>query len=322
MQKKRKATSLVLAVVGTILLLVGCGNAGNQPNRTKEENTTGKLEIVTTFYPIYDFTKNIVQDKANVAMLIPAGTEPHDFEPSAKMIAQIEDADVFIYNSDEMETWVPSALKAIDTKKVTVINASKGIEFIEHDEHAETEEEHHSKNHHHAVDPHVWLDPVLAQKEVNTIQEGLATVDTEHAASYQEHAAAYNEKLASLDQEFKEAFKHATNRVFVTQHAAFAYLAQQYELTQISISGLSAETEPSPAKLAELTEYVNKYHVKYIYFENNASSKIAETLANEVGIELAVLDPIEGVTQKEQKAGVDYIQVMKNNLEALKKSIY
>ncbi|WP_226799602.1 metal ABC transporter substrate-binding protein [Carnobacterium mobile] len=325
MQKKRKVMSLVLSIVGTFLLLVGCGNTGNQSDRPNGENTTGKLKIVTTFYPMYDFTKNIVQDKADVTMLIPAGTEPHDFEPSAKMIAQIENADVFIYNSEEMETWVPSALKAIDTKKVTVINASNGIEFIEHDEHddhEETEEEGHSKEHHHAVDPHVWLDPVLAQIEVKNIQEGLATVDTENAASYQEHAAAYNEKLAALDQEFKEAFKHATNRVFVTQHAAFAYLAKQYELTQISISGLSAETEPSPAKMAELTEYVNKYHVEYIYFENNASSKIAETLANEVGIELAILDPIEGVTQKEQEAGVDYIQVMKNNLEALKKSIY
>ncbi|WP_034551302.1 metal ABC transporter substrate-binding protein [Carnobacterium funditum] len=317
--KKNKRLVIPALGIALLLLLSACGNTDSEVEKNNNEEKT-KLKVVTTFYPIYDFTKNIVQDNAEVSMLLPAGTESHGFEPSAKVVAAIQDADVFIYNSKEMETWVPSTLEAIDTNKVTVINASKGIEFInstetkEDDEHAEEEFEQ-------VIDPHVWLNPVLAQVEVENIQLGLAKADEENAIVYKENASEYSQKLMNLDQEFKTAFENAENRTFVTQHAAFAYLANQYNLTQVSISGLSSETEPSPAKLAEISEYAKKNNVRYIYFENNTSSKIAETLATEANIELAILDPIEGVSQKEQDAGTDYIQVMKNNLESLKKSI-
>ena len=286
------------------------------------------MTVVTTFYPMFDFTRQVVQDHGDVSLLIPAGTEPHDFEPSAQMIAQIEDADVFVYNSDDMETWVPSALEAIDQDKVTIINASEGITFLEGD--ADEDEHHHDdddhddheeEGHSHAVDPHVWLDPVLAQDEVTTIAEGLAKADPDNTDAYHENAATYNEKLQALDDAFKTAFDGAENREFVTQHAAFAYLAKRYDLTQVAISGLSPESEPSPAKLAELTDFVQEHDVHYIYYEENASSAIAETLANEVGVELLVLSPIEGVSQEDQDAGMDYIKVMEANLDALKKTI-
>ncbi|WP_034551853.1 metal ABC transporter substrate-binding protein [Carnobacterium funditum] len=328
----KKNNRLFIPVLGIamFLLLSACGNTDSEVEENNNEEKT-KLKVVTTFYPMYDFTKNIVQDNAEVSMLIPAGTEPHGFEPSAKVVAAIQEADVFIYNSEEMETWVPSTLEAIDTKKVTVINASEGIEFIknteieehaeEGNEHAEEGNEHAEEEHEHAIDPHVWLDPVLAQAEVNNIQTGLAKADKENAVIYKENASEYNQKLMNLDQEFKATFENAENRTFITQHAAFAYLAERYNLTQISISGLSPELEPSPAKLAELSKYAEKNNVRYIYFENNASSKIAETLASEANLELAVLDPAAGVSQKEQDAGTDYVQVMKNNLESLKKSI-
>jgi zinc transport system substrate-binding protein len=308
--KKNKRYILPILGIMVMLVLSACGNTDSQSEKNKEGT---KLKVVTTFYPMYDFTKNVVKDKADVMLLIPAGTEPHNFEPSAKMVAAIENADVFVYNSDEMETWVPSTLEAIDTKKVTVINASEGIEFLENTDTIEDGEA-EDEDHQYAVDPHVWLDPVLVQTEVENIQIGMAKADQENAAFYQENAEEYKQKLKELNQEFKEAFEGAENRTFVTQHAAFTYLAEQYNLTQVSISGLSSETEPSPAKLAELSKYAKENKISYIYFENNASSKIAETLAAEANLKLAVLDPIAGVSKKEQDAGVDYIQVMKNNL--------
>lgn len=317
---KKKLTYLALALFSAVLLIAGCGKAGNQAN----EKDSGKLKVVTTFYPMYDFTKNVAQENATVSLLVPAGTEVHDFEPSAKMIAQIENADVFVYNSDEMETWVPSVLKSIDTTKTVIVNASEGIDLIHNeadaDEHDE-EHEHEGEEHSHAVDPHVWLDPVLAQTEVTNIQKGLAEADPDNSDAYEANAETYQQKLESLNQEFKEAFENATQRSFVTQHAAFAYLAKRYDLTQISVSGLSSDAEPSPAKLAELSDFVTENNVHFIYFEDNASSKIAETLADEVDVELLVLSPIEGVTQKEQDEGIDYIHVMQDNLNALKKSI-
>ena len=336
MMKLSKLLTIGLSITGVGVFMSGCGAAEQADTSSDSSHPEETIKVVTTFYPMYDFTKNVAQDLAEVSLLLPAGTEVHDFEPSAKDVAEIQEADVFIYNSEEMETWVPSVLDTIDSTEVLVIDASEGISFIENEaveehndsdhDHAEHTHDHEEEGqeeeeHSHAIDPHIWLDPVLAQEEVNTIKEGLIEADPENEESYEVNADTYNQKLEALDQEYRDAFQEAENRTFVTQHAAFAYLAQRYDLNQISIAGLSSEEEPSPAKLAELSQLVDQEGMEYIYFEDNSSSKIAETLASEVGIELALLSPLEGVSQSDQDAGVDYIEVMKNNLESLKKSI-
>ena len=320
--KQKKSMKWALSLVGTTALLAGCGAAGN----TTENTDSDKLQVVTTFYPMYDFTKQIAQDDADVSMLLEAGMEVHSFEPSSQMIAEIQDADVFIYNSPEMETWVPDVLASLDTSDMVVICASDAITLLEYEGEAhahdhESEEEEAEVGHSHTVDPHVWLDPVLAQTEVTTIAEGLAEVDPDNAKDYLENAGIYNGKLKELDEAYQAAFEGAENRTFVTQHAAFAYLAARYDLNQISVTGLNAEVEPSAAALATLSDYVKANNISHIYFENNASSQTAETLAEEVGVELAVLSPLEGITEEDQKKGADYISVMLENLEALKKSV-
>lgn len=310
-RKTRIGLVSLLAIL--LIVAVGCGNQEDaQPK-------SDKLKVVTTFYPMYDFTKNVVGDKADVTLLLEAGTDTHGYEPSAKEVALISDADVFIYNSEEMEVWVPSVLESIDTENTVVVNASEGISLLES---TEEEDEHEAEDHHHEVDPHIWLDPVLAQDEVSTIKEGLIAADPENEEAYEANATAYNEKLEALNQEFEQAFNGATKRTFVTEHAAFAYLANRYGLEQVSIAGISTEAEPSPAKLAELQDYVKANDIDYIYYAEASSSKIAETLANETGSKLEVLNPIEGITSEDQEKGIDYVQLMKNNLAALQKSIY
>lgn len=314
MKQKNKLGLLVLAL-GVVLVMVGCGNG----DEAKDSN---KLQVVTTFYPMYDFARNVAGDNAEVSVLMKAGTEPHDYEPSAKDIAKIADSDVFIYNSEEMETWVPSVLKNVDKKKTVVVDASKEITLLdgaEDHDHDHEGEEH--DDHSHAHDPHVWLDPVLAQEEVKAIKTGIIEADPDKKADYEKNAAAYNEKLEALNQKFVNGLKNAKNRTFVTQHSAFAYLANRYGLDQVAIAGLSPDQEPSPAKLAELNDFVKDNKVKVIYFEETASPKIAKTLANETGASLEVLSPIEGITKEEQDKGVDYIKVMESNLKALKKSV-
>ncbi|MBP9977155.1 MAG: metal ABC transporter substrate-binding protein [Trichococcus flocculiformis] len=320
--KQKKSMKWALSLVGATALLAGCGAAGS----TTENTESDKLQVVTTFYPMYDFTKQVAQDDAEVSMLLEAGMEVHSFEPSSQMIAEIQDADVFIYNSPEMETWVPDVLASIDTSDMVVICASDAITLLEYEGEAhahdhESEEEGANAGHSHTVDPHVWLDPVLAQTEVSTIAEGLAEADPDNAEDYLENAGIYNGKLNELDEAYRAAFEGTENRTFVTQHAAFAYLAARYDLNQISVTGLNAEVEPSAAALATLSDYVKANNISHIYFENNASSQTAETLAEEVGVELAVLSPLEGITEEDQKKGSDYISVMLENLEALKKSI-
>ena len=320
--KQKKSMKWALSLVGATALLAGCGAAGS----TTENTESDKLQVVTTFYPMYDFTKQVAQDDAEVSMLLEAGMEVHSFEPSSQMIAEIQDADVFIYNSPEMETWVPDVLASIDTSDMVVICASDAITLLEYEGEAhahdhESEEEGANAGHSHTVDPHVWLDPVLAQTEVSTIAEGLAEADPDNAEDYLENAGIYNGKLNELDEAYRAAFEGTENRTFVTQHAAFAYLAARYDLNQISVTGLNAEVEPSAAALATLSDYVKANNISHIYFENNASSQTAETLAEEVGVELTVLSPLEGITEEDQKKGSDYISVMLENLEALKKSI-
>lgn len=320
--KQKKSMKWALSLVGATALLAGCGAAGS----TTENTESDKLQVVTTFYPMHDFTKQVAQDDAEVSMLLEAGMEVHSFEPSSQMIAEIQDADVFIYNSPEMETWVPDVLASIDTSDMVVICASDAITLLEYEGEAhahdhESEEKGANAGHSHTVDPHVWLDPVLAQTEVSTIAEGLAEADPDNAEDYLENAGIYNGKLNELDEAYRAAFEGTENRTFVTQHAAFAYLAARYDLNQISVTGLNAEVEPSAAALATLSDYVKANNISHIYFENNASSQTAETLAEEVGVELAVLSPLEGITEEDQKKGSDYISVMLDNLEALKKSI-
>lgn len=321
---QKKSMKWVLSLLGAATLLAGCGTAES----TTENTGSDKLQVVTTFYPMYDFTKQVAQDDADVSLLLQAGMEVHSFEPSSQMIAEIQDADVFIYNSPEMETWVPDVLASIDTSDMVVICASEAITLLEyegeahaHDHESEGEDTDTDTGHTHTVDPHVWLDPVLAQKEVTTIAEGLADADADHAENYLKNAGTYIGQLNELDAAYRDAFEGAENRTFVTQHAAFAYLAARYELDQISVTGLNAESEPSAAALATLSDYVKANNISHIYFENNASSQTAETLAEEVGVKLAVLSPLEGITEEDQEQGADYISVMQENLAALKKSI-
>ncbi|MEG0783390.1 metal ABC transporter substrate-binding protein [Carnobacterium sp.] len=311
--KSLKKGSLLIASLAILFIIVGCGNQ----EATKDST---KLQIVTSFYPMYDFTQNVAGDNAEVSVLMKAGTEPHDYEPSAKDIAKIADSDVFVYNSKEMETWVSSVLTNIDTKKTVVVDASQGIDLLEGN-HSDDETEAEHEGHSHAHDPHIWLDPVLAQKQVDTIKEGIIKADTKNKETYEKNALAYKEKLAALNEKFEMGLKNAENRTFVTQHAAFAYLANRYDLEQVAIAGLSPDQEPSPAKLAELNDFIKENNIKIIYFAETASPKIAKTVANETGAKLEVLSPIEGITQEEQEKGVDYIKVMEKNLEALEKAI-
>lgn len=305
MKKIISFSVLLLAAVG---ILTACGHSSRKEADSKKVE---KIEVVTTFYPIYEFTKAVVGDKGTVSLLIKAGNEPHEYEPSAKDMAKIADADVFVYNSNALEKWA-GKLDNVDKKKTKIIEASKGIKLAKSDKNSEEAGE---------LDPHVWLDPIYAKKEVETILANLIKKYPAESSTFTRNASKYEEKLNNLDAEYQSAFKKATQRSFVTQHAAFGYLAKRYNLTQVAISGISPEEEPSASRLAELKQYVKNNHIQLIYFEENASSKVATTLANETGITTAVLNPIEGITTKNIKNGATYLSIMKDNLNSLQQTV-
>ena len=305
------------------LFLAACGTANNN-----EEINADRLNIVTTFYPMYHFTEMIVGENGNVTTLLKAGQDTHSYEPTPKDMAAIAEADVFVYSSEYMETWVPAVLETLSDSDVEIIDASAGIAFYEEEgqadegeEHHDDEEHHEDDGHNHAVDPHVWLDPVYAKQMVETISSTIQAVDPENNAVYQENTAVYVKELETLDEEFQAAFQNAENRIFVVQHAAFGYLARRYELNEVSISALTSNQEVSPAKLAEIGNFINENQVQIIYYQDSGNNDLATTLAKETGIELSVLSAIEGITKSDQEAGIDYLTIMRKNLEALKRTI-
>lgn len=300
----KKLAWLVLAFCS--LLLVACSGGQNQ---------SGKLKVMTTFYPVYEFTKQVVGDEGDVELLIGSGSEPHDFELSAKGRAKIQESDVFVYENENMETWVPQLLKSMDGKKTKVVKATENMLLLPG---GEEEHDHEGgEEHHHDYDPHVWLSPQRAIKMVETIRDQLVKQYPDKKASFTANADAYIAKLKKLDDSYTKSLSAAKQKNFVTQHAAFRYLALDYGLNQVSISGLSPDSEPSATRLSELTEYIKKSDIKVIYFEENASKSLSKTLSAETGVDLAVLNPLESLTDEQMKDGEDYISIMGANLKSL-----
>lgn len=307
--KKTLLTVIGLLSVAT-LGLTAC-------SKSTSPTSDDKLKVVASFYPIYEYTKNIVGDEGDVELLIKAGTEVHDFEPSTKDIAKIQDADAFVYDDDNMETWVHEVEEALDTTAVKFVKATGDMILAPGAGDHDHDHNHGEEGHSHELDPHVWLAPSLAIKLVENIRDDLKAEFPKSAAAFDKNAAAYIDKLEELDKEYDEALAQPKQTSFVVQHAAFGYLALEYGLTQIPITGVSADREPSAKRLAELAEYVKANGINYIYFEENASSAVAKTLADEVGVETAVLNPLESLTEQELAKGADYFSVMRDNLKAL-----
>ncbi|MCF2940321.1 metal ABC transporter substrate-binding protein [Paenibacillus alkaliterrae] len=311
------------------MIVAGCGNNNQAVSGNTNGESSGKIKVVASFYPMYEFSKQVGGEYADVVALVPAGVEPHDWEPSAKDMADIKDADVFVYNG-MVEGWAEQSLESAPNDKRIVVEAIKGIELMEgEDEHEHEGEEHAEEEHEeeghedeeHGLDPHVWLSPVLAQQEVRNIQEAFEKADPEHKEEYKKNADAFIEKLKTLDESYKSELQDVKRNEFITQHAAFGYLAKEYGLIQVPIAGLSPEQEPSPEQMAEVVEFAKEHDVKIIFFETLVDPKIAQTIADEISAQTAVLNPIEGLTEEEIKDNVDYITIMERNLEGLKKAL-
>ncbi|MDF2535943.1 MAG: zinc transporter substrate-binding protein [Bacillales bacterium] len=315
-----KILKISVLTVSFLGLLSGCGSTPNE-EKSKEK----KIHILTTFYPMYEFAKNVAGDNADVELLIPSNIEPHDWEPSPKDMAKIQNADMIIYNSKYFETWVPDVEKNLTANdKPLFVNASEDIELIdgieEHEEEGHKEDEHGDEEESHEVDPHVWLSPVLAQQEVQKIAEAFIKIDPNNKDIYEQNSKNYIAKLAELDQLFKDKLKNHAGSEMITQHAAFGYLTREYNIKQVPISGISPEAEPSPARLAELKKFAKEHKINTIFFEELASPKVAKTLAAEIGAKTDVLNTLEGLSKEDQKKGLNYIEVMKKNLNSIEKS--
>lgn len=303
-----KITKLILILLITTTLLTSCSTQSKN-NQNAEDNA--KLKVCTSFYAMYDFALKIGGDKISIHNLVPAGTEPHDWEPTPGDIVELEKTDVFIYNGAGMETWTKKVLKTIGNDHLIVVETSKGLVQIE-----DTGSKKDIKS-----DPHLWLDPMLAKKQMEVIKNTFVEADPTNQDYYQKNYETYSIKLDELNAAFLTAVKGFTKKDIIVAHQAFGYICAAYGLNQIPIEGLSADSEPSPAKMVEITDFAKKNDVKFIFFEELVSPKVAQTIADEIGAQTAVLNPLEGLTDEDIKAGKDYFSVMRENLDVLKKAL-
>ncbi|MFD9872483.1 metal ABC transporter substrate-binding protein [Streptomyces niveus] len=292
----------------------------------------GRLAVIASFYPMQYLAEEIGGTHVDVSTLTRPGVEPHDLELGTRQAAQLGEADYILYLKG-LQPAVDEAIGAAGVKNT--VDAATLTELEKHgsevghshgDEHAGEEhaEDGHADEEHAGeggagTDPHIWLDPVKYAEVAKGVGASLEKADPDNAEAYRKNTTALVERLTALDTEFEKGLADTSTKTFITTHSAFGYLAERYGLKQESISGLSPESEPSPARIKELRSIATRDKVGTVFFETLVSDRTAKTVAADSGLKTDVLDPIEGITEKSQ--GADYVEVMESNLAALEKAL-
>jgi zinc transport system substrate-binding protein len=298
------ACRLWLAALCPALLLVfvtACGSDG--------EDDAGEPAVVTTFYPLQYLAERIGGERVSVKNLVPPGVEPHDWEPRPRDVTAIRRAKVFIYQGAGLEAWAERVLEGLITGGPVVVRATDGLPLTR----GEGSDE--------PFDPHVWLDPVLYAKQAMAVRDALAKADPAGAGLYTANLAALTADLDRLTEEMKQGLARCQRATIVTSHSAFGYLAESFGLKQVAVSGLSPESEPSPARLRDVVEQVRREGATHIFFETLVSDAVAKTIAREADVQALALNPIEGLSSDELKAGESYLTVQRQNLANLRTAL-
>ena len=267
---------------------------------------SSKIQVVASFYPLAFMAERIAGDLVQVQTITPAGTEPHDYDPSAQDIATIEQAKLLVLNGG-VESWGERIKQNLKGTNVQIVVAGEGLSSKQIAEEGQT-----------IADPHVWLDPVLVKAESKRIADALIQIDSAHTSEYRKNETALDAELDKLDRDYKMELTSCGKKDIITSHAAFGYLAVRYGFTQIPIAGISPDEEPSAKTLATIVDFVRKNDVKYIFSERLVSPKLARTIATEVGAQTLVLDPLEGISNVDVQTGKNYFTIMRENLQNLR----
>lgn len=266
-------------------------------NVGKDQLLQGKrLKIMTTFYPLYEFTKAVAGDRTDVDLFIPSGLEPHDWEPSARDLERLKDYQILIYNNAAFEPYIDK-VKGVGYD-LKMVEAASGIMIDQ--------------------DPHVWLDPVLAKEQVRIIAGAIASMDEENSRYYDENAMVYIARLDELHAKFEEGLRDCERREFITLHAAFNYLANRYGLKQIAITGIEPEHDIPAGKIREIVDLAKRYGIDVVYAEEGIDDRLVQALAEEINARVLELSPIEVLEEEDLEEGKTYIAKMEENLENLR----
>ncbi|WP_026104007.1 metal ABC transporter substrate-binding protein [Anabaena sp. PCC 7108] len=309
----------ILSFMALLILSMvsGCTETKEVTQTTTEQSEPakpGKTQVVTTFLPVYLFTKAVAGDAADVEILVQPGTEIHEYQATPANVKAIATANVLVKNGLGLEEFLDDTIKNAQNTKLVEIDASKGIKPIKEispiEEIAKEEKDH---NHEHGDgNPHVWLDPVLAKQQVVNIRDGLIAVDAVNKPTYEANAAAYIQELENLNNEFQQTLQQTPNCTFITFHDAFPYIAKRYKLKQLAVVEIP-EDQLSPTDIQKVVNAVKKYKVKALFSEPGVDNKLFTSLAKDLNLTLRTLDSLEtGETNPQY-----YFKAMKSNLQTL-----
>jgi zinc transport system substrate-binding protein len=297
----------VVALVGGLLIVVVTISAFYVSNMgaPAASTTTGRIKVLASFYPVYDFANNVGGNRIDLSLLVPETDDVHSFEPKPSSIQNVATANVLIYSGAGLEPWIPQIVAAADNPRLIVVDSSRGIPLLPVPPRFQKDNR--------AFDPHIWLDPVLVKQQVMNILQGLIKADPADQGYFTSNAQAYTAKLDNLNSEILRATSNVKTRYFITFHEAFAYFAKRYNLTQFPIAG-PFEEDPSPSDIQGVIAAIRQNRLCYVGYESLENPSISESIASQSHATLVLMDPIEGLSQADQAAGKTYLIKMQDNL--------
>lgn len=305
--KLLRAAVAVLATLG-LGVLAGC-SSGTAPT-----SSANRISVTAAFYPFQFVAERVGGALVDVTNLTSPGSEPHDLELTPKQVASLGEAGLVIYQSG-FQPAVDAAIITVPPKRSVDTAAFLTLETLEEEGHAHVEGDDHD---HGSLDPHTWLDPKNMIAITEHVRDELTAAAPSGATTFAANAKILIADLTTLDTEYRTGLTGCTRTVFITSHEAFGYLAQRYGLQQVGIRGIEPDTEPTAARIAQVQAIARTNKVTTIFFETLVSPAVAQSVAGDLGLTTAVLDPLEGLTAQSQ--GGDYLEVMRSNLAALEKA--
>jgi zinc transport system substrate-binding protein len=315
--ENKQCKCLSCLTAGLLLsFIVGCSQS--KPEQSSPTSTptqeSKKLKVVATFLPMYWFTKAVAGDVADVEILVPPGSEVHEYQAKPKNVQAIASASILVKNGLGLEEFLQDTIKNARNSKLVEIDASKGIDVLKEISPVEKASKKDKDHDHDHVEgnPHVWLDPVLVKQQVKNIKDGLIAKDPGNKVTYEANAAAYIKELDNLNNEFQDTLQKMPNCTFITFHDAFPYLAKRYNLKQIAVVEIP-EDQLAPIDVKNAVDAVKKYQVKALFSEPGVDNKLLTVLAKDLNLTLRELDSLENGDTNPQH----YFQAMKTNLQTL-----
>lgn len=319
----KKLLVYIVCVALIMAALAGC----SKTDQTSESGVdTGKLSIVTTIFPPYDFARAVAGDRADVTMLIDPGAEVHSYDPAPDDMIAIQNCDVFIYIGGENEAWVDTVLGSLDTGDKTILRLMHDVTPVEEEtvEGMQAEEESSEDAEEEAeYDEHIWTSPKNAILMINAIAEALGGIDSANAAAYEQNAQSYTAQIGQVDEQIKAIVDNAPRKLLVVaDRFPFRYLVEEYGLDYYAaFSGCSSESDVSAGTLAFLIDKVKEYEIPYVFTIEFSNQQVAQAVCEQTGAQRLLLHSCHNVTKDDFDAGVTYLTLMQQNAANLEKGL-